>query len=303
MVYAVYSNYNDSFYILVCMMQTFPENLHTIKASFFSFPFKLTNPSDWQILTLVYCKNQNLMKGYIMHLLINFILALLLDSAGFVMYVYFFSIGYGLSVAGLAAAMLFMFRYLLIRELKNANYKKLLKSESKSNVPVGVKFCIWIACALLFLGQTSPVLFRMEAGKGFDIFSVIGIVLMATGILLEIGADWQKNEAKKKDAHMFVSTGLYSFVRCPNYLGELLLWTGVFISGLNVYHTALEWAVALLGYIGIIYVMFSGARRLEIRQDKNYGHMPAYQNYVKTTPILLPFVPIYSVKKHTWLVA
>ncbi len=31
--------------------------------------------------------------------------------------------------------------------------------------------------------------------------------------------------------------------------------------------------------------------------------MPAYQTYVKTTPILLPFVPIYSVKKHTWLVA
>jgi steroid 5-alpha reductase family enzyme len=143
----------------------------------------------------------------------------------------------------------------------------------------------------------------MEAGKGFDAFSVIGIVLMAVGILLEIGADWQKNEAKKKDAHMFVSTGLYSFVRCPNYLGELLLWTGVFISGLNIYHTVLEWGVALLGYIGIIYVMFSGARRLEIRQDKNYGHMPAYQTYVKTTPILLPFVPIYSVKKHTWLVA
>ncbi len=134
-----------------------------------------------------------------MHLLINFILALILDSAGFVMYVYFFSIGYGLSVAGLAAAMLFMFRgsllpahvimclllivyglrlagYLLVRELKNTNYKKLLKAESKSNVPVGVKFCIWIACALLFLGQTSPVLFRMEAGKGFDAFSVIGIV-------------------------------------------------------------------------------------------------------------------------------
>ena len=261
-----------------------------------------------------------------MHLLINFILALLLDSAGFVMYVYFFSIGYGLSVAGLSAAMLIMFRndllpahvimclmliiyglrlagYLLIRELKNANYKKLLKAESKSNVPVGVKFCIWIACALLFLGQTSPILFRMEAGKGFDPFSVIGILLMAVGILLEIAADWQKNQAKKKDAHMFVSTGLYSFVRCPNYLGELLLWTGVFVSGLNVYHTSLEWIIALLGYIGIIYVMFSGARRLELRQDKNYGSIPAYRDYVKTTPILLPFVPLYSVKKYSWLKA
>ena len=272
------------FYKLVCMMQTFPQDFRDVKCSLFSFPFKLTNPSYWPILKSLReaASINTYKKGYVMHLLINFILALILDSAGFAMYVYFFSIGYGLSVAGLAAAMLFMFRGSLL--------------------PAHVIMC-WIACALLFLGQTSPVLFRMEAGKGFDIFSVIGIVLMATGILLEIGADWQKNEAKKKDAHMFVSTGLYSFVRCPNYLGELLLWTGVFISGLNVYHTVLEWAVALLGYIGIIYVMFSGARRLEIRQDKNYGHMPAYQNYVKTTPILLPFVPIYSVKKHTWLVA
>ena len=211
-----------------------------------------------------------------MHLLINFILALILDSAGFVMYVYFFSIGYGLSVAGLAAAMLFMFRGSLL--------------------PAHVIMCLLLIVYGLRLAGYLLV-------KGFDAFSVIGIVLMATGILLEIGADWQKNEAKKKDAHMFVSTGLYSFVRCPNYLGELLLWTGVFVSGLNIYHTALEWGVALLGYIGIIYVMFSGARRLEIRQDKNYGHMPAYQTYVKTTPILLPFVPIYSVKKHTWLVA
>ena len=55
--------------------------------------------------------------------------------------------------------------------------------------------------------------------------------------------------------------------------------------------------------MGIIFVMFSGARRLELRQDKNYGGDPEYQAYVKSVPILLPFVPIYSVKKYKWLVA
>ena len=58
-----------------------------------------------------------------------------------------------------------------------------------------------------------------------------------------------------------------------------------------------------IGYIGIIFVMFSGARRLEIRQDKNYGADSEYQKYVTTVPILLPFIPLYSVKKHKWLVA
>ena len=61
--------------------------------------------------------------------------------------------------------------------------------------------------------------------------------------------------------------------------------------------------LALLGYAGIIFVMFSGARRLEIRQNKNYGKDPEYQEYVRTVPILLPFVPLYSVEKYKFLVA
>ena len=47
--------------------------------------------------------------------------------------------------------------------------------------------------------------------------------------------------------------------------------------------------------MGIIYVMFSGARRLEVRQNKNYGNDPEYQAYVKKTPIIFPFVPLYSL--------
>ena len=48
--------------------------------------------------------------------------------------------------------------------------------------------------------------------------------------------------------------------------------------------------------------MFSGARRLELRQEKSYGKDKEYQEYIKSTPILVPFIPLYSVKKHKWLV-
>ena len=57
------------------------------------------------------------------------------------------------------------------------------------------------------------------------------------------------------------------------------------------------------GYIGIVYVMFSGARRLELRQVVTYGNDPEFQKYIKKTPILLPFVPIYSLIKYEWLKA
>lgn len=43
--------------------------------------------------------------------------------------------------------------------------------------------------------------------------------------------------------------------------------------------------------------------RLEVRQNKNYGNDPEYQKYVTTVPVLLPFVPLYSVEKQKWLVA
>ena len=53
----------------------------------------------------------------------------------------------------------------------------------------------------------------------------------------------------------------------------------------------------------IVYVMFSGAKRLELRQNKNYGADPDYQTYVKRTPILLPFIPLYHLEKVKFIVA
>ena len=49
--------------------------------------------------------------------------------------------------------------------------------------------------------------------------------------------------------------------------------------------------------------MFSGARRIEICQNKNYGNDNEYIEYVRKTPILIPFVPIYLVEKYAWLTA
>jgi hypothetical protein len=65
--------------------------------------------------------------------------------------------------------------------------------------------------------------------------------------------------------------------------------------------TPLQKAVAIAGYVGIIFVMFNGARRLEQRQDAQYGNDLAYVSYVKKTPILIPFVPLYSLKRWKFL--
>ena len=252
---------------------------------------------------------------------------MLVSAIGFKNYVWFISLGYGLSIAAEGLVMLFMHGqtltlgtiiccvlfilygcrlggYLAYREIKSGSYKKNMVGEIKEgkDVPMGVKIAIWVTCALLYVTQIGGVYYRMANALADNACVFIGAVVMLGGVSLETAADIQKNAAKKVNPRRFVDTGLYRIVRCPNYLGEMIFWTGVLISGIGAV-TGWQWVVVAIGYIGIIFVMFSGARRLEIRQDKNYGNDPEYQKYVTTVPILLPFVPLYSVKKHKWLVA
>ena len=262
-----------------------------------------------------------------MKFLLLFIIAMLISSIGFKKFVWFISIGYGFSIAGLGLAMIIMFFheltpltlilsillmiygcrlgfYLMIREMKSASYQSTMKNEIKdgSDMNFILKVIVWASCALLYCCEVSPVFFRLENGADTNIISIIGVVIMALGILLESAADLTKNSFKKKHPKQFCNVGLFKIVRCPNYLGEVLTWTGVFLSGITALHGGLQWIAAIGGWICIVYIMFGGARRLELRQNKNYGNDPEYQKYVKSTPILLPFIPLYSVAKYKWLV-
>ena len=254
-------------------------------------------------------------------------ICMLVSAIGYKNYVCFISLGYGFSIAAQGVAMLVMYGqqltlgtiitcvlfilyglrlggYLAIREFGGSAYKKNMKGEIKDGktVPLGVKIAIWTTCAVLYVTQVSGVFYRLLNAAQDNAFMFVGAAVMLAGVSLETAADIQKNNAKKINPRRFVDTGLYRIVRCPNYLGEMIFWTGVLISGIGAV-TGWQWAIVLTGYVGIIFVMFSGARRLEIRQNKNYGKDPEYQKYVKTVPILLPFIPLYSVEKHKWLVA
>ena len=268
-------------------------------------------------------------------ILVLFIVALLLSSIGFKKFVYFLSIGYGFAVAGIGIALIVMSfipgfyngninwvayilcillilygcrlsGFLLAREIKSASYRKKVfenaETGSTKKMPFFVLFSIWIIVGILYVQETSPIFYRLYNGKGDELlFPLIGAGIMFIALLIETIADYQKSAAKKKNPKTFVSNGLYKFVRCPNYLGEILFWTGVLVSGVNVISGWAQWIMVILGYVLIVYVMVSGAKRLEIRQDKSYGDDPKYQEYKKKTPILMHLIPVKSIKNWKWL--
>ena len=261
---------------------------------------------------------------------ILYIVCAVLCAVGFYKFVYFLSIGYGFAVAGGGIAILIMALvsptdaplwilliqaalflaygirlsgFLLVRELKNITFKKTdvakdtLAKNGEKKMPVFVLATIWITVAALYVTQVSPMLFRYTNASTDIILPIVGFVISIGGLILESIADNQKSAQKKERPDMVATKGLYKMCRCPNYLGEIIFWTGVFVSGISTYSGIGQWAMAIFAYIAIVFIMFNGAQRLEKRQMARYGSNEEYTSYANKTPIIIPLLPIYHLNK------
>ena len=121
-----------------------------------------------------------------------------------------------------------------------------------------------------------------------DLFLYVGIFFWVFGFLFEVIADRQKVIFNKTNKGKFISTGLWSFSRHPNYFGELVLWLGITIISLP---TFLEFQ-----YLGLITPIFiyllltkvSGVNLLEELAEKRWGNSKDYILYKNNTPVFFP---------------
>jgi steroid 5-alpha reductase family enzyme len=192
--------------------------------------------------------------------------------------------------------------YLVIRETKPAyRARQNADADRPARMGLGLKSLIWLTVSVLYICMFMPALARTLADQRqvsdpLCSLSILGIAIMVLGLVIEIVADAQKNAAKKKDPRRFCDSGLYRFCRYPNYFGEMLVWTGNTIAGASLLDNWLSWLLAALGYISIILIMLGSGRRLGSKQAARYGEMPEFQRYVCRTPVLLPFLPIYTLQ-------
>lgn len=254
-------------------------------------------------------------------------LALVVSSVGFYRVVYFISVGYAFSMVAMAGVSLLVFRdnlaaltlaqslcliawgmrlglYLLQRDFRSPSYRQQLARVERqtSTVSIPQRVLIWVAVSILYLLMFSPSLFSLltppaQVARAAPFFQVVGLTLMLAGLVIEGVADRQKARFKARSPTRFCDVGLYRWVRCPNYLGEIAFWVGNFVMGIAFYTTALRWGFGLVGALCIVLIMLGSTKRLELSQDERYGDDPEYQGYVRSVPVLLPFVPVYSLKK------
>lgn len=119
---------------------------------------------------------------------------------------------------------------------------------------------------------------------------VAGLMVWAFGLCVEVVADLQKSRfrADPPNRGRFITTGLWSLSRHPNYLGEITLWVGIAIMSLP----ALQgWQLVSLVsplFVWLLLTKVSGIPLLEKRADERWGGQEDYEQYKSSTPVLLP---------------
>ena len=253
------------------------------------------------------------------------LISLVFSSLGFFKTVWFISIGYTASIVALCVATYLSFlnefalyNYIqitalsfwglrlggfLVKRERNQFYKKAVADQTQESdkQPIGVVFMIWISVSILYVMMFSPALFSLQETSPTSgiphwiIYS--GVVVMILGFVIESLADAQKSYFKKANPNEFCNRGLYRWVRYPNYLGEILIWTGNTTISLVFLETWWQWVLVLLGWICILLIMMGSTKRLEKKQKERYGKDPLFDLYSKNVPVLFPWVPIYSLEK------
>ena len=145
---------------------------------------------------------------------------------------------------------------------------------------------LWVTlcsmCALVAI--SSP------EGLVMNALTYIGIILFIIGFGIEIVADNQKTAFRSIEANKdsFITSGLWSKSRHPNYFGEVLLWFAIAVISFSSLEglQLITLISPVFTYILLVYV--SGVRMLEDMNDKKWADNEQYKSYKKNTPMLFP---------------
>ena len=144
---------------------------------------------------------------------------------------------------------------------------------------------LWVViCSLCALTAVSNGVLEVKS-----IF-YIGLLVFIIGFLIEVIADNQKTafRAVPENANSFITTGLWSVSRHPNYFGEVTLWLGIAIMSLPYLEGIQYWTLISPVFSFVLIYFVSGVRMLEARANVKWGENPEYLEYVKKTPIFFP---------------
>lgn len=180
-----------------------------------------------------------------------------------------------------------VFLYLRIhRTGKDGRFDHLKTSPIRFLVPWTIQG-LWVFLTMIVVIVINS---QADSASALGVWDGIGLSMWILGFGIETIADNQKNVFNKEPNNQgkWIDSGLWSYSRHPNYLGEILLWTGIAFFGISCF-TGLE-RVAWISpiFIYLLLTKISGIPILDKRALEKWGDDPEYQEYRANTPALIP---------------
>lgn len=194
--------------------------------------------------------------------------------------------------------------FLLLRELTVQSKQKQVKSFDKTPLLKRIPFSIGVSMFYAFM--VTPVLYLCRCAAAAatrtttttttttNSIALAGATIAWIGALMEAVTDTQKYVAKRgkdesPDLFHGPTRGLYRISRHPNYLGEIVFWSGVLVSGAPAFgKSPIAWICSSLGFVGIYKIMIGATDRLDKKQEEKYAGQPLYDDWKKAVPKLAP---------------
>ena len=180
-----------------------------------------------------------------------------------------------------------VFLYLRIhRTGKDGRFDQLKTSPIRFLVPWSIQG-LWVFLTMIVVIVINS---QADSAPALGIWDGIGLSMWVLGFGIEAIADNQKTVFNNVSDNQgkWIDSGLWYYSRHPNYLGEILLWTGIAFFGISCF-TGLE-RVAWISpiFIYILLTKVSGIPILDKRALEKWGDDPEYQKYRDNTPALIP---------------
>jgi len=168
------------------------------------------------------------------------------------------------------------------------------RKEWGDNVVIMAFFRVFMIQGLInfVVGSASYAVIRFNTfafDSWLSVFVIGGLLIASIGLFFEVVGDEQLRRHIQKGEKKLMDNGLWSLTRHPNYFGEIMIWSGLYIVGFALINS--EISMIFYGLLIISPIIMSTVL-IKVSTPLLEKHMEKYDgwdDYKKTTPMIFPW--------------
>lgn len=141
---------------------------------------------------------------------------------------------------------------------------------------------------LVFLGCLSLYPALSIRNNSFNYIDIIAFSITLFAVIIEAAADQQLYNfiKNREDSTKIINKGLWKYSRHPNYFGEILFWWGLYLFALATEITFWWMIIGPIFITALFYIL-----SIPLIEKRNLSRKPDYLQYKKTVSKLIPWLP------------